>query len=485
MSVKKNFIYNLIYQILIMILPLITAPYISRVLGDERLGIFSYTYAIASYFVLFAILGLNNYGNRAIARIRANKQEMSKTFWEIFSMQAFLGVIVCIVYVIYVGKFPNEDKFMAYLQFGYVIAGGFDINWLFFGLEKFKLTVTRNVIIKMVSVMLIFVFVKTPEDIYLYTIIMMSASVMSQAALWPFVKKEVVWVKPTIRDIIKHIKPNLVLFIPVIAVSLYKVMDKIMLGNMSDMSQVAYYEYGEKITTIAVSAITALGTVMLPQISYLLANGEKEKSQQYIRKSMSFSIMISSAMAFGIAAIANDFAIWFYGEQFVSSGNVMKGLAITVIFISCANVIRTQYLIPANKDKAYIYSVILGAVCNLIINYIMIPHFEAMGAVAGTIVAEFVVMLYQLLCVRQELQIKTYLKEGYMFIVIGLIMYASVSGMGYVLKTSRFAELVCEIVVGVIVYMTLALLYTKRYNTSLYGSIMSVLPKRLIRRLIK
>lgn len=478
MSVKKNFIYNLTYQILIMILPLVTAPYISRVLGDEQLGVFSYTYSIASYFVLFAILGLNNYGNRTIARIRTDKRERSRTFWEIFSMQAILGIIVCVLYLVYVGNFSSEDKLMAYLQFGYVVAGGFDINWLFFGLEKFKLTVTRNVIIKIVSVIAIFAFVKTPESIYLYTIIMMGASVASQIALWPFVKKEIVWVKPTLKGIVKHIKPNLILFIPVIAVSLYKVMDKIMLGYLSTMSQVAYYEYGEKITTIAVSAITALGTVMLPQISHLLANGEKEKSQQYIRKSMSFSILLSSAMAFGIAAIANDFAVWFYGEQFAASGNVMKGLSITVVFISCANVIRTQYLVPANKDKTYIHSVILGAGCNLIINYLLIPYLDAMGAVIGTIVAEFAVMIYQLIAVKRELPIMTYLKEGYMYIIIGAVMFCCVSITGKILITNMFVELVCEIIVGVIVYMALALLYAKHYNSSLYRSMMSVIPKR-------
>lgn len=477
MSVKKNFIYNLIYQILIMILPLVTAPYISRVLGDEQLGTFSYTYSIASYFVVFAILGLNNYGNRAIASIRSDKQKLSQTFWEIFSMQALLSVIVCGVYGIYVFRFSNIDRVLVLLQFGYVVAGGFDINWLFFGLEKFKVTVTRNVIIKIISVIFIFLFVKDSGDLYIYTIIMMGASVASQIVLWPFVKKEIIWVKPTFKGIVKHIKPNLTLFIPVVAVSLYKVMDKIMLGNLSNMSQVAYYEYGEKITTIAVSAITALGTVMLPQMSYLLAKGENEKSQHYIRKSMSFSMLISSAMAFGIAAIADDFAIWFYGEQFAASGNVMKGLSITVIFISCANVIRTQYLIPAKKDKTYIYSVILGAVCNLIINYLLIPHFAAMGAVIGTIAAEFVVMMYQLMAVRKELPIFTYFKEGYMFVIIGVVMFVCVSVVDNVLMINMFSKLLCEIVVGVVVYMTLALLYTKRYNDSLFRSMMSVIPR--------
>ena len=456
MSVKKNFIYNIVYQILIMILPLITAPYIARTLGDEKLGIFSYTYSVAAYFALFAILGLNNYGNRTVAKIRANRKQLSTTFWEIFSMQASLGIVVCIVYILYVVFLCQENKAIAFLQLGYVIADAFNINWLFFGLEKFKLTVTRNIIIKICSVLAIFLFVKSPQDIYLYTIIMMGASVLSQAVvLWPFVKKEVDWVKPHFKGIIKHIKPNLVLFIPVIAVSIYKVMDKIMLGNLSTMSQVAYYEYGEKIITISVSVITALGTVMLPQISFLIANGKKEKSFEYIQKSMSISFMASCAMAFGIAAIAHDFSVWFYGADFAASGSVMKGLAVTTIFISLANVVRTQYLIPT-----------------------------ANGAVIGTVCAEFVVMIYQMLAVRKELPLKQYFREGSPFLFVGSIMFLVVKLINCLEISQIFLKICLEILSGACVYIAVAMFYLKRKNKKLYISLIEIIPFDKVRRIL-
>lgn len=485
MSVKKNFIYNIVYQILIMILPLITAPYIARTLGDEKLGIFSYTYSVAAYFALFAILGLNNYGNRTVAKIRANRKQLSTTFWEIFSMQASLGIVVCIVYILYVVFLCQENKAIAFLQLGYVIADAFNINWLFFGLEKFKLTVTRNIIIKICSVLAIFLFVKSPQDIYLYTVIMMGASVLSQAVvLWPFVKKEVDWVKPHFKGIIKHTKPNLVLFIPVIAVSIYKVMDKIMLGNLSTMSQVAYYEYGEKIITISVSVITALGTVMLPQISFLIANGKKEKSFEYIQKSMAISFMASCAMAFGIAAIADDFAVWFYGADFAASGSVMKGLAVTTIFISLANVVRTQYLIPTGKDKIYIISVIMGAVINLVMNGIFIPKYQANGAVIGTVCAEFVVMIYQMLAVRKELPLKQYFREGSPFLLIGAIMFLVVKVINCLEISQIFLKMCLEILSGACVYIVVAMFYLKRKNKKLYISLIEIIPFDKVRRIL-
>ncbi len=483
MSVKKNFIYNIIYQILIMILPLITAPYITRTLGDESLGMFSYTYSVASYFALFAVLGLNNYGSRKIAQIREDNDNLSKCFWEIFSMQFSLGVLVCFVYVVYILNSNSDNRLIALLQLGYVVAGAFDINWLFFGLEKFKVTVTRNIIIKLCSVILIFLLVKNEQDIYIYTIIMMGASLLSQIVLWPFVRKEVFWRKPKISEVIKHIKPNLILFIPVIAVSIYKVMDKIMLGSMSTMKEVAYYEYGEKIIVISVSLITALGTVMLPQITNLISKGDLQKSLEYIKKSMTFSIMSSSAIAFGIMSIADDFAKWFYGREFAASGEVMKYLAVTVIFISCANVIRTQFLIPSGKDKTYIISVILGALCNVGVNYILIPDFGAMGAVVGTILAEFIVMVYQFLLTNKEIGKVIDWREAVFFILLGICMYACVSWIDTVLiTTNTFYKLLCEIMFGVFVYVGGAWWYLKKFNVSVYKSIVSVIPLKRTRR---
>lgn len=479
MNIKTNFLYNIIYQVFIMITPLLTAPYISRVLGEEMLGTFSYTYSVACYFALFAVLGVNNYGNREIARARDSKEKVSKTFWGIFLMQFFLGIIVCIAYSVWAFKVYDGNKLLAFVQLGYVIAESFNINWFFFGLEKFKLTVTRNVVIKICSVVMIFCCVKKKEDIIIYALIMMLATLVGQIVLWVYLKKEIIWSCPKLYEIIKHIKPNLTLFIPVIAVSIYKVMDKIMLGNMSTMSEVAYYEYGEKVTTIAVSVITALGTVMMPRISKLMSEGNDKKILRYIENSMKISIMMSSAMAFGIAAVGELFAIWFYGESFATSGTVMAGLSITIIFISCANVIRTQYLIPGGKDRIYIISVIGGAVTNALINYLLIPEYKAMGAVIGTVCAEFVVMIYQMVKVNNDLPILKYVKDGIPFIEIGLFMFICIEFINNLIDQTIFVKLLIEVVLGAVIYISISMIYIKRNSRELYGMIVSLIPKHI------
>lgn len=455
-NIKKNFIYNIAYQILIMILPLITTPYISRVLGTDGIGVYSYTYSIVYYFILFAMLGINNYGNRQIAKVRDDKQRLAKTFTGIYAMQIITSLIMILLYIIYLKIFVYTNKEIATIQIIYLIATMFDINWFFFGLEKFKLTVTRNIFIKLITVICIFLFVKQKGDVYLYTIIMSAGTLVSQLLLWPFVKKYTKLVKIEIKDIIKHLKPCAILFIPTIAVSLYKTMDKIMLGNMTDMHQVGLYENSEKTTNIITAVITALGTVMLPRMSNLVATGEKEKEKEYIKKSMEFTFFSSSAMAFGLMAIAPTFAPLFFGNEFNGVDNIIKYLSITTIFISVANVIRTQYIIPHEKDKIYIYSVSLGAIINIIINAIMIPKYQAIGAAIGTIFAEFSVMLYQIFCVRKEIDIVDYLKKGFSYIIAGVVMYVLVSSLYYIIKNS-IVRLLVQFLVGAGVYLGISI----------------------------
>ena len=256
-SIKKNFLYNAFYNILVLILPIITAPYISRVMGAEKIGVYSYSYSIVSYFGLFILLGLSNYGNRTVASVRENREKLSKTFCAIYGMQIIMGLLVILLYLIYIIYF-SSNKTMAIIQLIYLLSVTLDINWFFFGLEQFKLTVTRNTIIKIITMILIFTFVNNKNDIYIYAIIMQIGPLTGQLILWRFLKKYIDISIPCISDIKKHIKPNIVLFIPVIALSLYTIMDKVMLGLLSNMIEVGYYENANKLTTIPTMAITSL-----------------------------------------------------------------------------------------------------------------------------------------------------------------------------------------------------------------------------------
>lgn len=456
---KKNILYNVIYQILVLLLPLITIPYVSRTLGADGIGKYSYIYSIVYYFMMIAMLGLNNYGNRTIAKVRDDKEKLSREFCSIYVFQIISTTTMIVSYLAYVIFFNNEYKTLAFIQSMYVISTLFDINWFFFGIEKFKLTITRNTIIKILALILIFVFVKTPTDVWKYTVILAGSTLLSNIVLFPFLHRYIKFTRIKIQDVIKHLKPCIILFLPVIAISIYKMMDKTMLGKMGSVVEVGYYENAEKITQVPLAIITAIGTVMLPRVSNMLSKKQEDNMKNIIMKTMQFSMFATLPMFFGLCAISRDFAVVFLGEQFAKSGILIQLLSITIVFLAWGNVIRTQFLIPKERDREYVISACLGAIVNFIVNYILIPKYASVGACIGTIVAEFFVMFYQSIAVRHELPIKLYIKNSIEFLFKSIIMFIMVIVVGALIPKNKIGKISIQIITGTIIYGLLNLKY--------------------------
>lgn len=457
-TLKKNYIYNLTYQILILVLPLITAPYLSRIVGVKGVGIYSYTYSIVYYFMLMTLLGVNNYGNRTIAKVREDKKELSKSFWGIYCLQLFMGSIMLILYYFYIILFNNEYKLIGLIQGIYIVSAILDINWFFLGTEEFKKTIKRNIFIKFGTVILIFTLVKSKNDLWIYTLIMAGMTCLSQLILWFFLRKRISFEKINLNEIKHHLKKNIILFIPVIAVSLYKIMDKIMLGVIANISEVGFYENAEKIINIPLTTITALGTIMLPRASNLVAKGDNEKIKKYMSKSISLVMFLSFAMCCGLIGIGYNFAPLYFGKEFQKTGILIMMLAITLPFLSFANVLRTQYLIPNERDKTYIISVSLGAITNMIMNLIFIPKLGSIGACFGTIIAEGSVMLHQTISVWKELEVKKWIKDILPFLLKSIIMFLIIYPMNYI-NINSILRLSLQVILGILIYLTLNIKY--------------------------
>lgn len=461
-SVKRNFIYQMFYEIFVIILPFITSPYIARVIGAEGLGIYSYSYSIAYYFILFSMLGLKNYGNRAIAQSRYNTEKLNETFSNILALHIVVSTLCTVVYFVYVCNLQH-DRLYAFIQGFFVLSALFDISWFYFGIEKFKLTVTRNIIIKIINVICVFAFVKSKDDLWIYCMIMAVGALISQLTLWIPLRHYVKIVKPEQTQMRRHLKPMLILFIPAIAVSLYKYMDKIMIGSLSNKAQLGFYENAEKVINIPLTIVGSFGTIMLPKMSNLVSSTNKKEVSRYLSLSMEFVMCLALALAFGLAGVAKVFAPVFWGNEFIMSGTIIMGLSITIPFVSFANVIRTQYLIPNARDNEYLGSVIAGAVINLFINWILIPSYGAMGATVGTIVAELTVCFIQSFTVRRQLPLIQYIKRFVSFFVIGILMFIIVNYIGAL--GSSMATLIAQIAIGAIIYCCMSLLvFFKRKN---------------------
>lgn len=456
---KKNIIYNVTYQILILIIPLITMPYVSRRLGADGIGVYSYSYSIVHYFMIFAMIGFNNYGNRTIAKSRNNKRELTKKFKEIYLLQVITSSIMIVSYLLFVLIFDHKYTLVFLLQSLYVISCMFDINWFFFGMEEFKLTVTRNTIIKIISLFAIFLFVRSKEDVWIYTLILSSSTLLSQIALWPFVNKRIDKSLQIKLDIKSHVKPCFKLFLPVIAVSIYKIMDKTMLGVLSPVEEVGFYENAEKIISVPNAIITAVGTVMLPKMSNLYANSKfDDESKKIIKNTMSVVMFLCLAMGAGIISIGMHFSTFFFGSEFAKSGILIQLLAITIVFLAWGNVIRTQFLIPKERDKEYIISAFLGAIINFVMNLIFIPKYASIGACFGTIAAELSVMLYQTFAVRKELPIKEYVINSIPFMIKATIMLIIIYPFNFIQMNSLY-RLIIQVILGCLIYGLLNIKY--------------------------
>lgn len=457
-KVGKNFLYNVAYQILIVLMPLITSPYVSRVLGASNLGVYTYTYSVADYFILFAMLGIKNYGNRQIAKVRDNRAQTSATFINMYSLQLIISVIMVILYYGYVFLLVKENRLIAIIQGIYVMTAVADISWFFFGMEEFKITVTRNTVIKLCSVTAIFIFVKTPDDLWKYTLILSAGMMIGYFSIFPFLKKYIDFMRPSLAGIKLHIKPNLLLFIPVIAVSIFNVMDKIMLGELSSMAEVGYYGNTEKLMRIPLGIITALGTVMMPYMSHMVSSGDIERSKKTIERSMVFIMCLGCGLAGGLAGVGKVFAPIFFGDEFVKCGMLVIFISPTVLSLSWANVIRMQYLIPNGMDREFTVSTIIGAVVNLVINILLIPKMGALGAIIGTVCAEASLTIYQTYVVRMFLPIKRYLLECMYFLIFGILMSAVVNVIGENLG-SHVYTLIMQLFVGVVLYLLPCVFY--------------------------
>ncbi len=451
---KKNFIMNVSYQFLCICLPFIVTPYVSRVFGAEGIGVFSYNMTVASYFGLFIILGLNNYGNREVAMNRGDMNRLSGLFINIYMMQVLAGILVLSVYG---GYCVSIAKTTISCVFGvYLLSYLFDINWFFFGMEEFKITVIRNTIIKLVTTVLTLTLVREEDDLIIYVMITVVSYLLTQLSIWPFLKGRIRLVKPGWKEIKRHIAPNLILFIPVLGVSLYNMMDKVMIGLISSSVEVGYYESADKLKAIPIMFVTALGTVALPRISYLNARAEESEIERVFSNSVTLIDFVMTSICFGMMAVCSEFVPVFFGEGFERSINILYLLLPSCFFIGIENIMKTQFLIPKKKDSIYIQSIFIGAGLNLVMNIFMIPKLGAVGASIATLFTEIVVCGYQVIRISPDIPVMKYvIKDGYMYI-IGMFMFLAVKWIHFPVA-SELLNIMLRILLGGFIYIVLFL----------------------------
>ncbi|HZK56961.1 MAG TPA: flippase, partial [Clostridia bacterium] len=460
--------YNIIYRLSICVLPLIVTPYVARVLGAEQVGIYAFSSTVALYFIMLGKLGLDNYGNRSIAVCQSDLEKRSKIFWGIYITQVVMSLLSILIFVLLVLTVFEENRIVYWMQLIYVASVLFDVSWFFYGMEKFLLTTIRSLVSRVLVIILVFAFVKTREDVWIYTLIMSCCFMIEQLQLLPFLIRQVKWVPLKKEDILRHIVPNMKLFIPLLALSIYNWMDKIMLGAIvKNTAVVAFYAYAENIINLPKGILTALDTVMLPRISNMAADNRPDEGIQKMRTSMRVNNFVSCALCFGIAGIAPVFIPWFLGAGYGPTIPLTITLAIVMIPMGIVNVIQTQYLVPFHLEHIYIRAVSLGALANIILNALLIPYYGAFGAVIGTLGAEILVCLYQILNIKEVYNFSMLFKTLLPFVTCGVVEFSVIYSLCR-LRINTSALLFLQIFVGGLVYLVgcgiYAILFSKKYK---------------------
>lgn len=456
-TLKKNFLYVLLQQFVLLGLPFLTIPYISRILGPHGVGHYSYSFSYITLFINVFLLGSNLYAIREISNVKTDQQQLSRSFSEIFLIRTGLLTLATVVYFICVPLVWKGDA-VFYWQSLHLIGAFFDITWLFQGLEQFKKVVTRNITLKLLGFGSVFIFVKDENDLVLYTIIMGAAVIVGNVALFYRLGQ---YVRLTVSNTVfkRHFTQMLILFIPSFSAMIYSVLDKTMLGIMSTAAQVGFYEQSYKIVYMISSLISISGVVMLPRTSSLIAEERFEKLSQVLRDGVTFTVFLVLPITFGFLLISKDFVLWFLGSKFKESVTIAMIMAPIIIFKSLGVIFGSWYLVPMKKNKEYTLPIVIGALLNFVLNLLLIPRYGGAGAAIATTVTEGLILGVQLWFLKEVLHFKVGTKKA---MVTYLLASVAMAMIGYQLSLyyhlSLLLSIVLKVVIGVVVYAAVLLL---------------------------
>lgn len=456
--VIMNYLYNLMYQIVTMLLPIITIPYISRVLGAEGLGKYSLTNAYAQYFVLFGMIGLSMYCSREVAYVKDNEKKLSETFWELnFLRFITMGISTLLYIIIFIFIIQSDNKLLNIIQGIILLSSLVDISWLFIGLENFKKVSIRNIIVKLVGVGLIFIFVKESTEVWLYALILGGSQFIGQVIMWFDIPKEIMFIVPKIKDLINHLKFSSKLFIPQIAINIYTMLDKVMLGALVNEAEVGMYDNSQRIIKVLITIVTTLAAVTVPKMANLYKNGHINEFANNAYKSFSFASFLAFPMAFGLIGVCRNFIPWFYGPGFEGIEPMFYFAAWLMITLAWSSIVGNQVLISIKRDKVFTIAVTSGAIVNVIFNFILIKKFSGVGTTISSVIAEFTGMFIMVYFVRDILNIKKLFRPVPKYFMSSFIMFLVVWMLGNYVRATIIGT-ITQAIVGGLVYLGIMLI---------------------------
>ena len=421
-SLAKNYLFNLIKTLCNVAFPIITFTYTSRILGADGLGKINFSKSFISYFSMVAMLGINQYGTREAAKVRDNKTKLTKFVHEILIVNFITTTFAYLLLyfsILFVNKLQDYTILLWINSFSIVMMG-MGMEWLYQALEEYGYIAKRAITFQIISIILMFVFVRNKNDVVIYAFINVISSSGSYVLNF-FNVRNYIDIKPLWNyNLKKHISPMLWLFAMAVSVELYTVLDSTMLGFICGDTSVGLYTAAIKVNKMIIGLITALGTVLIPRLSYYVGLGEYEKLQKLVDKGYNYIFLLSIPSFIGLFVLSNDIIMLFSGSEYKSACLTMKILTPIVVVIPFSTMTNNQTFMPLNKEKLILISTCIGAVTNFICNIILIPKFAENGAAIGTVIAELAVASVCLLNATKLLNMRSIFKNFYQYWIAAL-----------------------------------------------------------------
>ena len=476
-SVKKNYIYNLAYQMLAVIIPLMIQPYIARVLGAGEVGAFSYTTAITGYFALVGNLGIATYGQLRVAAFRNDREKVSQIFWELAILRFLMMAASTLLFILFICFLARpENKTLYAVLTVQIMASAIDIAWLLQGFEEFRKIVLRNTIIKVVSVILIFMFVKKQSDLYIYALIMNGSTLIGNASIWYFTPSFVDRVPLKRLNLQRHLRSCIIYFIPTIATTFYLSLDKQMIKWFTDTTvENGYYEFAQRIEQMAVTVVTSLSIVTMPRMANLFNLNAIDRMRNRLEQTIRFILLLSVPMCLGMMSVTDYLVPLYLGSGFERSATLLKIFSLLIVVVGFNNAVGKQVLMPVGRQKEYNMSVILGAFVNFGLNLLLIPHFYSVGAVIASVASETSILLAFIYYSRDYIRLGWIIKASARYVIAGAAM-AGVIALSYTRLSMSWKSLAIQVVLGGIVYVAAVLVLRDKFALEMLEIIKRNLP---------
>lgn len=450
-KIGKNYIYSVLYQILVLIAPIITAPYLARVLGADSLGIYSYVSSSGSIITTISLLGIYAYGNRQTAYVRENRASLTSTFWELELLRLILGSIGTAIYLLY-ARFNQDYSIFFYIYYPYILAQFLDCSWIYVGLENMKPAVLKNAVTKIANIAGIFFLVKSKDDLWIYILLLAATALLANLSIYTQLPQYIDRPKINKRKLSIHLKGSLALFLPQVASLFYLQVDKVMLEWLTGTTnQVSFYDQAEKIVTIPLSLITVISSVVMPRLANEYQKGNTIAITDLLLRAGKYALCMAMPMMLGIFCIARQLIGWYLGSEFASTAIAIMILSPIILLNTLAGISGNQYFTATNQTRILLKAYIVAAAMNVVVNALLIPRYGYVGAAVATVISNLASVVTQYYSFTKQVQIKVLWKYLLKYLAGALLMTDVLVIFTWCMSATALTTLV-QIVIGIATY---------------------------------